>query len=366
MPRLARLKALKREIIDRHVHPDNLRGAGAVLTTLLPIAALLALVRPSVELSYALTGAVMLLTSLLLLRAFVLMHECGHGSLFRSGMLNRGFGFVLGVVTGMPQYVWSQHNQYHHANNGNWDRYRGPLNIVPMHEFAAMNPTQQRGYRRARSIWMAPLAGLAYLVVNPRLTWLKGSAQLLVHLAKGSFAQPALPLRSLAREFNSPHWATAQEYRHMCANNLVLLALCAALAWWIGPALFFAFYIAALSLAGAAGIVVFTVQHNFEHAYASGDAGWDYHRAALEGTSFLVLPAWLNWFSANIAYHHVHHLSARIPSYCLVACHDENAALFSQVRRIRLAQVPAALRCILWDTLAQRIVSVAELQRRGA
>ncbi len=120
------------------------------------------------------------------------------------------------------------------------------------------------------------------------------------------------------------------------------------------------------TLAGGAGLLLFAVQHNFEQSYASGDEGWDYDRGALEGSSFLQLPGWLNWMTANIGYHHVHHLSARIPSYCLVACHDENAALFSQVRRIRLAQVPAALKCILWDTVTQRIVSVAELQRRGA
>ncbi|MGL6112343.1 MAG: fatty acid desaturase, partial [Rubrivivax sp.] len=122
----------------------------------------------------------------------------------------------------------------------------------------------------------------------------------------------------------------------------------------------------ALSLAGGAGIALFTVQHNFENSYASGNAGWDYHRAALEGTSFLVLPAWLNWFTANIAYHHVHHLSARIPSYCLAACHEENASLFAKVARIHLAQVPHALHCILWDKAARRIVSVAQAHAQAA
>jgi omega-6 fatty acid desaturase (delta-12 desaturase) len=108
------------------------------------------------------------------------------------------------------------------------------------------------------------------------------------------------------------------------------------------------------------------VQHNFEHAYASRSEGWDYTRGAIEGTSFLVLPRWLNWFTLSIGYHHIHHLSARIPSYCLADCQNEYAHLFTGVTRIRLAQVPAAVKCILWDTVAQRIVSVAELQRRAA
>jgi omega-6 fatty acid desaturase (delta-12 desaturase) len=356
-PDLTRLKALKRQIIDRHARPDNLRGLAMVLTTLLPIAALFALVPASAELSYALTGCIALLTSLFLLRAFVLMHECGHGSLFRSARLNRGFGFVFGVVAGMPQYVWSQHHQYHHANNGNWQRYAGPLNIISVHEYAAMSAAQQRRYRNARSLWLAPFAGFLYLIVNPRLNWLKGSLQLLLHLARAKLAQPAVSLREHARGFKTPLWTSAPEYWHMFWNNVVLLALWAVLAWLIGPALFFAFYVASVSLAGAAGIVVFTVQHNFEHSYASGDAGWDYHRAAIEGTSFLQLPSWLNWFTANIAYHHVHHLSARIPSYRLAACHAEYAALFAGVTRIGLAEIPRALRCILWDTQAQRLVA---------
>lgn len=361
---LGRLKALKRQIIERHVHPENRRGLAMVLTTLLPIAALFALVAPSAEWSYVLTACLVLPTSLFLLRAFVLMHECGHGSLFRSAWLNRSFGFVFGVVAGMPQYVWSQHHQFHHANNGNWQRYAGPLNIIPVHDYAAMNATQQRRYRHARSVWLAPLGGFLYLIVNPRLNWLKGSLQLLRHLAGAKLAQPGISLREHARAFETTRWASREQYWHMFWNNAALFAVWAVMAWLIGPALFFAFYVASVSLAGGAGIAIFTVQHNFENSYASGDAGWDYHRAAMEGTSFLHLPPWLNWFTANIAYHHVHHLSARIPSYCLAACHEEYASLFTGVTRIGLMQIPHALRHILWDTLAQRIVSVAEHEQQ--
>ena len=125
----ARLKGLKRQLIERHVRPDDRRGLLAVALTLLPIGALLVAVWLGDPVSHLLTAALILPMSLFLLRAFVLMHECGHGSLFRSDRLNRGFGFALGVLTGMPQYVWSQHHQFHHAHNGNWDRYRGPLNI---------------------------------------------------------------------------------------------------------------------------------------------------------------------------------------------------------------------------------------------
>jgi omega-6 fatty acid desaturase (delta-12 desaturase) len=360
--RLAQLKGLKRQLIERHVRPDDRRGLLAVALTLLPIGALAVAAWLGSSVSFALTAAITLLTSLFLLRAFVLMHECGHGSLFRSAGLNRGFGFALGVLTGMPQYVWSQHHQFHHAHNGNWDRYRGPLNIVPVSEYAAMSVTQRRRYRHARSIWMAPLAGFLYVVLNPRRTWLKGGVGLLRHLASKRHAQRGMPLGERIAAFETPCWSSLQEFRHMSWNNAVVLALWGLMAWLMGPILFVGFYIVAASLAGGTGLLLFSVQHNFEHSHASGNEGWDYTRGAIEGTSFLSLPPWLNWMTANIGYHHIHHLSARIPSYCLVECHDEYAGLFTGVTRIRLAQVPASLKYILWDTATQRIVSVADYQ----
>ncbi|MDR3417558.1 MAG: fatty acid desaturase [Nevskia sp.] len=114
------------------------------------------------------------------------------------------------------------------------------------------------------------------------------------------------------------------------------------------------------ALAGGAGIVLFTVQHNFERSYASGDQNWDYDTAAIHGTSFLALPAWLNWFTANIGYHHVHHLCARIPNYRLAACHAEHAHLFGAVKRLTLADIGPSLKFVLWDPGSRRIISVAE------
>jgi omega-6 fatty acid desaturase (delta-12 desaturase) len=366
MPDLQKLKDIKRQLIDGHVRPDNLKGLVAIGTTLLPIVALGCAAWLSSSVSYGLTALVTLVTTLFLMRAFVLMHECGHGSLFRSGRLNRGFGFVLGVVTGLPQHVWSQHHQFHHAHNGNWDRYRGPLDIVSVIDYVAMSSAQQQRYRRARSIWMAPLAGFLYAVLNPRRTWLKGSAGLLRHLWTQRSTQRGLPLAERIAAFDTPCWSSPQQFRHMSWNNLLLLGVWGLAAWGMGPLLFAGWYVVAASLAAGGGLLVFSVQHNFEHSHASGDDGWDYTRGAIDGTSFLVLPPWLNWMTANIGYHHIHHLSARIPSYCLVACHAEYAEHFTAVKRIRLTQVPAALKYILWDTAAQRLVSVAELRRQQA
>lgn len=328
------IKAERRALVDRYSTPDNFTGFVQIANTLIPYAALWYLV--AISPSWWLTAAVTLLMVLFLTRIFVLMHDCGHGSMFRTGRLNRFFGFVLGVLAGMPQYVWSQHHAFHHATNGNWAKYRGPFIVDTVDDYAAMSEKQRRRYRLLRRIPMLPLHAFIYVLVMPRLNWLRG------------------------------RWTNADERFHMTWNNVVLLALWVLMSLAIGPVLFFAVYLTSVTLATAVGILVFTVQHNFEGSYASGDEGWDYHEAALHGTSCLVLPAWLNWFTADIAYHHVHHLSATIPNYRLAECHREYAHLFTDVPRIRLSEIPHALEYILWDTRARRLVSVAEFEAARA
>ena len=292
------------------------------------------------------------------------MHECGHGSLFRTQRLNRAFGFLLGVVSGMPQYVWSQHHNYHHANNGNWEKYRGPYTTLSVDEYAAMTDVQRRMYRGKCSITLAPFVGFIYLVFNPRFTWLKGSVGLVSHMVKGKVAQPYLPIKALAASFQTRYWQSGKQYWHMFWNNIVLLSVWVLMCWAIGTLVFFTIYLISVSLAGGMGILLFTVQHNFEHSYASDSRQWDYDTGAIGGTSFLILPRWLNWFTANIGYHHIHHLSAKIPNYRLIGCHNEFQRLFSDVTRVKLSQVPKALKYILWDTRARRIISVAEYRQQ--
>jgi omega-6 fatty acid desaturase (delta-12 desaturase) len=292
------------------------------------------------------------------------MHECGHGSLFRTQCLNRAFGFLLGVVSGMPQYVWSQHHNFHHANNGNWDKYRGLYTTLSVDEYAAMTDAQQRMYRRKCSIAVAPFAGLIYVIFNPRFTWLKGSIGLVSHILKGKVARPNLSIKTLVASFETRYWKSYREYWHMFWNNVVLLSVWGLMCCAFGTALFFTIYLISASLAGGVGIVLFTVQHNFEHSYASDGRHWDYDTSAIEGSSFLILPRWLNWFTANIAYHHIHHLSAKIPNYCLIGCHNEYRDLFSDVTRVKLSHIHKALKYILWDKRAQRIISVAEYRQQ--
>lgn len=346
----------QREMIRRFGGGSDRIGLLQTLTTLLPLVALWALAAWSaIERPWLALLATAGIT-LFLVRVFALMHECGHGALFRSRWSNQATGFLFGVISGMPQYVWARHHDYHHRNNGNWERYRGPLSTLSVAEYEALTPAQQRRYRLARNMLLAPLGGFVYLIFNPRWNWLKGNIALACHLLRG---------RSAA-SFQTRCWKTWKEYWHMSANNLVLLGAWLAMAGLIGADTFFPIYLGSLSIAGGVGITLFTVQHNFEHAYAAPTSTWSYEAGAMRGTSFLVLPAWMNWFTANIGYHHVHHLSSIIPNYRLVQCHNENADLFTGVPRLRLGQIPASLRCLLWDTRAERIISFAQYEREAA
>jgi omega-6 fatty acid desaturase (delta-12 desaturase) len=357
-------KKYKQIIAAQYAQAQNWRGLVQVITALAGVAILWSLALVSVSISYWLIIPTVLLISLCTLRVFALMHECGHGSLFRSPWLNRTAGFLLGVVSGMPQYVWSQHHNYHHAHNGNWEKYRGPYTTASVDEYAAMTELQQRLYRYKCSVAVSPLVGFIYLIFNPRFTWLKGSLELVSYVVKTKATQPAMTLPAIIASFPSRYWKSRREYWHMFWNNVVLLSVWALMCWVFGTVLFFIIYIASVSLAGAAGIVLFTVQHNFEHAYASDSKHWDYDAGAMEGTSFLIMPGWLNWLTANIAYHHIHHLSAKIPNYRLSKCHDDLRDLFSEVTRLKLLHVHKALKFILWDSRAQRIISVAEYQQQ--
>jgi omega-6 fatty acid desaturase (delta-12 desaturase) len=361
---IGRIKDQKRAIIREHSRSSNWKGLTQVATTFGALAVLWWAAHASVQVSGWLTAACVLLISLFTLRVFALMHECGHGSLFHTQRLNRTFGFLLGVVAGMPQYVWSQHHNFHHAHNGNWQRYRGPYTTLSVDEYAALSAVRQRMYRYKCSVVGAPIAGFIYLIFNPRFTWLKGSAALVAHVVCQKVAKPGGSLKAYAAGFKTRYWNSLREYRHMSWNNIVLLGIWVLMCYLLGASLFFKIYVVSLSLAGGAGIVLFTVQHNFRHSYASDEQNWDYDTAAIEGTSFLILPPWLNWFTANIGYHHIHHLSARIPNYRLIGCHDAHRQLFSAVTRVKLAQVCGSLQYILWDTRARQLISVAEYRQQ--
>jgi len=295
------------------------------------------------------------LISLFILRSFVLMHDCGHGSLFQSRWANSAIGFVLGVITGMPQFVWSKNHTYHHNTNGDWVKYGGVFNILSTDRYLALSPKKRKLYWLFRQPGILIPAGFVYVVFSPRFNWMMGHISIGSQVARALFRLRFSEAVNALKRWETKYWKGKRDYFHMTANNLVLISIWILMAWLIGAYEFFLLYLVSTSLAGSIGILVFTIQHNFEGSYATDTARVNPYRAALEGTSMLVLPKVLNWFTADIAYHHVHHLSSAIPNYRLKACHKEHQDLFVGVKRYSWRDVFSTFRYQLWDPQLQKI-----------
>jgi len=360
---LSALKENRGAIISKYAVRSNARAFWQMTTTTIPYFVLFYFAIKSLVISYWLSAALIFILILFLMRVFMMMHDCGHECVFKTSALNKIFGFFMGVFCGIPQYVWSKHHAYHHSTNGNWNKYRGPLAVLSTEEYSKLSPKRQRSYKNSRNILLAPFGGFMYFIFNPRFTWIKGSIDFVVYFIMAKLKSKTIPTKEIVDEFKTNYWATWKEYWHMTANNLVLITSWVLAGWYFGWVEFFSVYVIAISLSGALGIILFTIQHNFEGSYATGDKNWDYYTACLAGTSYLDLPNILHWFTADIGYHHVHHLSARIPNYRLVECHTEYAHLFKTVKRIKLSNVVEAFRYILWDNINEKIISVQQYEK---
>lgn len=358
----ASIKEASPEIIRKYAVRSNTKATIQCLNTLVPYFALFYLALTTLTSSWMLSAVYILLLSMFTVRIFMLMHDAGHHSLFRTRILNTLSGFFTGVFVGMPQYVWSQHHNYHHATNGNWDKYRGPLNILSVEQYEKLTPAQQKRYAFSRSLPLALPGAFMYFIFNPRFNWMLGTLKFFFGVLGRKLKNMNTPLAEAIAAQETRYWKTGREYLHMTLNNIVLIGIWVAGCWYFGAATFFTVHLTSLVLAGAAGIIIFTTQHNFEGSYASEDANWDYHLASLKGSSFFTFPKFINWFGADIAYHHVHHLSARIPNYNLAQAHREYAHLFDDVTRLKLGDIAGAFKHILWDTKAQTIITVEQYE----
>jgi len=338
--------------LEAYRKSDNRRALFQVISTLAPMAALWWLV-PQVAAGQPLERLLLLPILVLLVlfssRSFSLMHDCGHRSLFASRWLNQFFGFVFGVVNGIPEHPWSRGHAYHHNHNGNWDRYRGPSALLSLDQFRALSPLNQRLYAISRHPLMLLPGGFFYLVIKPRISLILALVDRIASQLKGPDAAPA-----------KRYQPTQAELADLVANNVLVLA-----SWWamgqlLGVGLFWSCYAIVMTFSAAIFICIFFVQHNYQGSYASGNEGWSYLEGAVAGSSNLELPWILNWFSADIAFHSIHHLCERIPNYRLRQCHERNAHLLMAAKRLTLSDIPGCFRYILWDSKDLRLISLAE------
>jgi omega-6 fatty acid desaturase (delta-12 desaturase) len=344
---------------------DDRIASWQILNTVIPIIAVavaISAVTTSLSLSSIVLSPILLVLMVLLLsRSFSLMHDCGHQSLFRSKRSNRIAAFGLSLIHGMPQHPWSRGHAFHHQHNGNWDRYRGPSALITREEYESRSPFSQWLYRALRHPLLLFPGGFFYLIIKPRLALLLSFFEFVSYFIRSIFKMATsgcwISPKRICLNYKSNYFYTSGECIDMFFNTLVVGLLW----WWIGSNIgylhFWTLYVLIMSSSAAVMIAVFFIQHNFPDSYTSGQENWSYFRGALSGSSFLQMPEILNWFTADIAYHHIHHLSERIPNYRLRQCHEANIHLVNDVHRLYLYQVGDCFSLILWDRKQLELVS---------
>ncbi|WP_058313917.1 fatty acid desaturase [Cognatishimia activa] len=314
------------KVLAQYRKPNISRSVFELLATLVPFFAIWALAWWSMSISYWLTVAIALLNGPFLVRLFAIQHDCGHRSFVENRVLGDWIGRCLGVLTVTPYEMWRYAHSVHHNASGNLDRRGlGDIHTMTVREYNEAGWIARLYYRVYRNPFVTFLIapGILFLVVN--------------RLPFGFMNQ---------RKF----WISAM------GNNLGILALLGPIYVLGGWAPILLIFLPSTILASSIGVWLFYVQHQFEHTHWEEDADWDLHEAALHGSSHYVLPPLLQWLSANIGIHHVHHLNSRIPFYRLpeVLRDHEDLAVGAQLT-IRESLQTAKLH--LWDEDGKRLLS---------
>jgi acyl-lipid omega-6 desaturase (Delta-12 desaturase) len=320
--------AFWRRRLSRYEQANRRRALLDLATSALPYAALSVVMYVALSISYLLALAVAVLAAVSLVRTFVVFHDCSHGSFLASKRANAWVGTVLGLLLYSPFLRWQHDHAIHHATSGDLGRRGvGDIRTLTVAEYGALPWRGRFGYRLLRNpLVMFALGPIVAMVVGPRI------------VARG--ARPRMR-------------------RSVIATNVALAALVGGLCWLIGWRAYLLVWAPPALLAGSIGIWLFYVQHQFENAYWQSGNDWSYADAALRGSSYLKLPKLLQFCTGNIGYHHVHHLSARIPNYNLQRAHEENP-IFHYVPTLSLWDGLRAVALKLWDEDRGRLVTFAQ------
>jgi omega-6 fatty acid desaturase (delta-12 desaturase) len=313
--------------LNRYRQPNRIRSGFELAVTVVPFFAFLLLALFSASYGFW-WGLVLIVPAAgFLLRLFMIQHDCGHGSFFAHRAADDWTGRVLGVLTLTPYDYWRGAHATHHASAGNLDqRGVGDIETMTVREYRAQSTAGKLRYR---------------LIRNPLVMFVIGP--IYVFLLKHRW-----PFETFR--------VAGMQWRSTMLTNLAIVALFAAMIWLFGVSSLLTVHLPIVLLAGAAGIWLFYVQHQFEDTHWSSGEDWDFEESALHGSSNYVLPAPLQWLTGNIGIHHVHHLSSRVPFYRLpevVRDFPELAAL----GRITIMDSLRSVKLVLWDEDAKRLVT---------
>lgn len=322
-------------LVSKYQTPSFRRSVWQVVNTFVPFVILWTLMYLSLAYSYWLTLALSIPAAGFLVRIFIIQHDCSHGSFFQSKRANEIVGCVSSLLTLTPFHYWRKTHSIHHASAGNLEhRGVGDVYTMTVQEYQNSSTWSRLKYRLYRNPFILfGILPLLYFVVSHRLT----------HSAP----------KSWKRERASIHWTNA-------ALGILFLVL----GLTLGFVPFLLVHLPVLMLASSAGMWLFFVQHQFEDTYWAEGETWDYTMAALQGSSYYELPKVLQWFTGNIGFHHIHHLSPRIPNYMLEKCHQENP-LFQEVVVLTLWTSFKTVFLSLWDEEKKKLITFRQLKSVG-
>jgi len=316
-------------VLAKYRTPNLGRSLFELAATLIPFVAIWALAWAAMSVSYWLTVAIALLNGPLLVRLFIIQHDCGHRSFVANRTLGDWIGRFMGVLTVTPYEMWRHAHAVHHSASGNLDRRGlGDIHTMTVREYNEAGLMARLYYRVYRNPIMTFLIapGILFLLVN--------------RLPFGFMGE---------RKF----WISAM------GNNLGILALLGPIYLAGGWAPILLIFIPSTVLASSIGVWLFYVQHQFEHAHWEEEDDWDMHEAALHGSSHYVLPPLLQWLSGNIGIHHVHHLNSRIPFYRLPEVLRDHGDL-AVGAQLTIRESIASAKLHLWDEEGKRLLSYKE------
>jgi len=308
--------------------PKMLRSLYEVAVTFLPFIILCVLSYLALQVSVFLSFGLSLIAAGFLVRLFIIQHDCSHGAFFKQKKLNEWVGRVIGVVTMTPFSIWKRAHLTHHASSGNLEkRGIGDIYMLTVAEYKASSPKAKFLYRLYRHPIVMFLIGPIYVFL---------------------IAQ-RLPDKFMRKQ--PKYWFSAM------GTNLFIAALIGSIIYFFGLKAFLLVYVPMVVVAGAIGVWMFFVQHQFEDTQWDGDADWDRNDAAIFGSSHYDLPKPLRWLTGNIGIHHVHHLNSRIPFYRLTEALRDHPKLVN-IKRLTLAQSLKCTKLKLWCEEKRKLVSI--------
>jgi acyl-lipid omega-6 desaturase (Delta-12 desaturase) len=320
-----------REVVLKYQQPSRWRAAWQLINTLGPYAALWYLMYLSLSVSYWLVVPLAVLAGLFLVRIFIIFHDCGHRSYFKSAMANDVVGFITGLLTLTPYYHWRWEHAIHHATAGDLDkRGVGDVWTMTVEEYLKSSRWKRFAYRLARNpIVLFVIAPLYLFVIQQRIPSSK---------------------------------ASRREWWSVVIMNVAILGVSTGLVFIYGLLQYLLIHLTIVLVGGLVGIWMFYVQHQFEDVYWERGEDWDFTAAALQGSSFYKLPKILQWFSGNIGFHHIHHLSPRIPNYNLERCHKADP-MFQEVKAITFFESFKTLAFRFWDEHLRKMVGYRHMRK---